>query len=172
GLIVAGESVLIPAIFLAASKELHLPYIVGLAMLATIGSDYIWYYIGSHMSKLEKNPLVGKRVLTMTQKLSHAFSKRASLVLFLSKFVYGTRIATQVLAGERKMPLRTYFPINFLGTFTLIMCIALLIFSIDMTVANIQSIVHDVEIILLAAIGLIVLGHLAFGAYIKKTWFQ
>ncbi|HRN52114.1 MAG TPA: hypothetical protein PK788_01330 [Gemmatimonadaceae bacterium] len=40
------------------------------------------------------------------------YRERGAEALFLSKFVYGTRVMAQLIAGLQAMPLRLYFVVN------------------------------------------------------------
>ncbi len=114
--------------------------------------------------------IVAGRLQAGLEKLSGAFSKRAAGILFFSKFVYGTRTAAQVLAGLQAMKLRKYLAVNILGVFSLLMLTIVLAYSIGATVASVSSIVHNVEVTFLIFVVVIILMHLVFGSYIKKTW--
>lgn len=172
GLLFAGESILLPAIYAALLGKLEMSYVIGIAMLATTISDCCWYYIGVHMQDRYVSNIVNERVKNIMAKLSVVFNKRGPLILYLSKFVYGTRIAAQVLSGTHKMPFRKYISVNFLGVLSLTFFILGLAYVTNETVSHIEGIVHNVEIAFLAFVAILVLAHVVVGKYLKKTWFQ
>jgi membrane protein DedA with SNARE-associated domain len=170
GLLFTGEAFLLPAVYLALSGKLHLSYIVGIAMISTAIADIFWYSVGSHIKNRFAKRLVTGRVQKGLEKLSGAFSKRSGLVLYLSKFVYGTRTAAQVLSGLQGMSFRRYFGINFLGIFSLLMFIIILAYSIDATVEGIGGIIHTLETGFLIFVVVLITVQFLFGRYIKKIW--
>ena len=170
GLFFAGEAFLLPAIYFALAGKLHMSYVVGIAVLSTTIADLFWYYVGAHMKNRFARKVVVGRLQGSLEKLSGAFAKRAGLVLYLSKFVYGTRTSAQVLSGLQAMPLRRYVCINFLGILSLTLFIVILAYSIDATVGSIGTIVHDVQVAFLIFLVVLALAHVAFGAYFKKIW--
>lgn len=170
GLLFAGEALLLPAVYLALAGRLEMSYVVGIAMFSTVVSDMFWYYVGAHINQRFAKKLVAGRIQRGLEKLSAAFSRHSGRVLYLSKFVYGTRTTAQVLAGLNLMPLRKYISINFMGVFSLLAFIVILAYSIGATVENMESIVHTVEIGFLIFVVLIVIAHLIFGSYFKKLW--
>jgi membrane protein DedA with SNARE-associated domain len=172
GLIFAGETILLPALYLAFAGKLSLLFVLLTAFAATIISDYAWYLVGAYMETKFSQRLISGRIRKAFIKLSGVFEKRALRVLFLSKFVYGTRVVSHILAGAKRLSLKTYFTVNFLSTSLLFAFITLLVYSVGMTVSSIQGLVHDVEIALLIIVALVVSAHIIFGIFIKKTWFQ
>jgi membrane protein DedA with SNARE-associated domain len=130
----------------------------------------MWYYVGRHMGDRFARRMVKGKIQERLERLSGPFAKHGPMVLFFSKFVYGTRMAAQILAGLQKMPIRKYLSINMLGIVTLTTFIAVLAYSIDETVENITDFIHSVEIAFLIFIVALVLMQLALGAYFKKLW--
>ncbi len=114
--------------------------------------------------------MVKGKIQERLERLSGPFAKHGAMVLFFSKFVYGTRTAVQILAGLQKMPIRKYFSINILGIATLTTFMAVLAYSIDETVENITDLIHNVEIAFLVFVVVLVLTQLSLGAYFKKIW--
>jgi membrane protein DedA with SNARE-associated domain len=171
GLFFAGETVLLPAIYFALKGDLRLSYVIALALFATVLSDLVWYFVGSHMKNRFARKVISDRLERSLAKIDEAFTKRGAVVLFMSKFVYGTRTAVQVLAGLHQMRLRTYIAINFLGIFSLVLFIAALAYSIDATIESLTEIAHTLEVAFLVFVAVLVLTHVIFGVIWKK-WFQ
>jgi membrane protein DedA with SNARE-associated domain len=172
GLLFAGETILLPAIYFALSGRLSLSYVVAIAMAATTISDIVWYYIGLHMKERFFSRLINKRLVSTFEKLSGAFARRGALILYSSKFVYGTRVAAQLLSGAERMRFRTYVSVNFLGILSLTLFIVLLAYLTEASVERIGDLVHDLEVAFLAFVALLVLAHVAAGKYLKKLWYR
>ncbi|MBI5134477.1 MAG: VTT domain-containing protein [Candidatus Taylorbacteria bacterium] len=172
GLIFAGEAVLLPAVYFALAGKLSMPYVVAVAVAATTLADLAWYYVGLHMKDRFYGRLVNARVKKGADMLSGAFMKRSSVVLYFSKFVYGVRVAAQILAGSQRMPLRRYLSVNFLGILSLTVFIALLAYSIEFSLSNLTDLVHGLEVAFLVFVAFLVAAHLILGALFKRTWSQ
>jgi membrane protein DedA with SNARE-associated domain len=170
GLLFAGETILLPAIYFALDGKLHMPHVILTAIVATVVSDYVWYYVGLHMSERFARRMVKGKVQQRLEKLSGPFAKHGAMVLFFSKFVYGARTAAQILAGLQKMQFRRYMVINILGVTVLTLFIAALAYSIDETVENLTDLLHNVEVAFLIFVIVLVLAQLLIGAYFKKLW--
>lgn len=112
GLLAAGELVLIPALYLAVKGRLDLPLVIGIAITATALSDLAWYTIGRAFPTVALKKLAKRQGGRLLPWLERTFAERGALALFLSKFVYGTRVMAQLIAGLSGMPLRRYLPVN------------------------------------------------------------
>lgn len=112
GLLAAGEVVLIPALYLAVTGRLDLPLVVGIAIAATTLSDLVWYTIGRAFPTTALKRLSKRQGGRLLPWLERAFTEHGAQALFASKFVYGTRVMAQLLAGLHAMPLRRYLPVN------------------------------------------------------------
>lgn len=170
GLLFAGETILLPAIYVALPGRIELSYVVALALLATLIADTFWYYVGFYSHRSFFARFVEGRLESRMAKLSRAYERRAGTFLFLSKYVYGTRTVAQVLAGLHKMPMRRYQCVNFLGVLSLISVLVLLAYSTDLTVGRLGAAVHRFEVSFLVFAAVVVIAHLAIGSYIKRTW--
>jgi membrane protein DedA with SNARE-associated domain len=172
GLIFAGESILLPAIYFALRGELTLSYVVAIALVSTLIADLFWYWIGAHVGNKVANRFLSGKIKAMLERLSGAFSKRSVLVLYLSKFVYGTRIAAHILAGLKRMSISKYLSVNFLGTLSLIVLTVVLSYFIHASVSSMKGVVHTLEITMLGIVAVIIGTHLILGKFIKKIWYQ
>lgn len=123
GLLLGGETILLPALYLGISGSVSLSAVVAISLLATAISDSLWYLLGRAV-KVRKIPsmmssAVYKKHSKQMNELSRMFEKRGLAILFSSKFVYGTRTATQVLCGIKKIPFWKYFFVNIFGIIAL-----------------------------------------------------
>lgn len=172
GMIFAGESILIPSLALALAGKLNISYVISLALFATLFADFLWYIVGIHIHNTFSQRIIGSKVHKQIERISGVFSNKEATVLFLSKFVYGTRIAVQILAGIKHMKIGKYIIVNLSGTATVIVLISFLVYFIDTTVIGIENLLYKLGIVLLVTIIITILGHIIFGKYIQKKWFQ
>lgn len=116
-LLIGGETVLLPALYLAVSNTLFsVPVVFIISLLATIIADLILYMLGRSIppQSLFSHPFFSKYRERMTS-LSSLFEMHALLILFSSKFVYGTRSVVQIMCGRYRIPFIKYFSVNILA---------------------------------------------------------
>lgn len=168
GLLIGGETVLLPAIYLAVSGSLNLSYLTALMVLSTLVSDIIWYYIGLGSVPLFSKRTLKPRVQHAVDRLSKAFMRNDSYVLFTSKFVYGTRIAAQVLCGIHKMPLRRYLAINTAGVLALMAVYTFIVYSVRETVDVIGGAEYRLHLAFILILATLIALQLLFKYLFKK----
>lgn len=169
GLIVAGEAVLIPAIYFSFVGRLDLVTVVVIAFIATILSDALWHILGRWS---EDNGGIRRRLLgnAGVKNFSAYFLQHGFAALFFSKFIYGTRIAAQVLSGINKMAFRNYLFVNAAATTGWIFCLVLLGAGFSTGIDELSGTVRVVEQFIGFAAALLVLLFL-IRYFVKKTWF-
>ena len=116
GLIVLGETVFFPAAYLVYIGEMKFVpvFIIGLA--ATLIADVVWYFIGKYMPHGKLIQLkVYKKKEEFFGKLMKLFDKHGLRIVLLSKFLYGTRVVSQIVCGMRKIHFWKYFGVNVLA---------------------------------------------------------
>lgn len=172
GLFIAGETVLIPAIYLSVRGDLDLSLVIVLSLTATIIADLIWYFVGK-IIPLEKiltfAPFRSKSL--EVSSVTKAFDKHALYILFLSKFVYGTRTIVQVLCGARHVAFLPYFMINFISLLILNAIFVLIAFTINQSIV-IDDLTHGLWIALAMFAAIVVLFHYLFKKLVWKRWSQ
>ncbi|MEX0672596.1 MAG: VTT domain-containing protein [Candidatus Paceibacterota bacterium] len=109
GMISAGEITLIPAVYLGYMSGIALLSVLGVALLGSLFSDTFWYCIGRRFPKqrLMRYRLI-QRETARAEKLKPFYDKHKLRMIFLSKFLFGTGIFFQVLAGMNHVPYRHY----------------------------------------------------------------
>ena len=172
GMLFAGELVLLPAIYLAVTGRLDLAAVVASSAAATTLSDLAWYYAGRRFPASALRRLVGRRRGRIALELEKLFKRKGVLILFLSKFVYGTRIAAQVLCGLHQMPFRTYIVANTLGVLALTATLVLIAYSVVSTTRRLADVLDELELAFLLFIAIVVLGHLVVGRVLRRRWSQ
>jgi membrane protein DedA with SNARE-associated domain len=169
GLILGGETVLIPAVYLAYTSVLNWGAVLGITVLAAGLSDVLWYFLGSYLGKYKKDFswVYGKRE-DFFIKISKLIDVHGLRVLVLSKFVYGTRIITQVLCGLRKVPFWRYTVINTLAIILWFLFIAVVVLFVGGSMDRIKSNITRVEVTLAILFGIIIIVHLWIAKIFKK----
>lgn len=170
GLLVAGELVLLPAIYLAVTGRLELEYVFATAVPAMALSDLAWHFLGRIMPRARLERFAGGRIGRGMARVELIFLRRGPQILIASKFVYGTRTAVQVLSGVRKMPLRTYLVANSLGVMLLIGALCAIAYSVRGTVDRLGEVVQSMEITFLVFVAVAVLGHLLVARILRRRW--
>jgi membrane protein DedA with SNARE-associated domain len=171
-LLFAGELVLLPAIYLAITGRLELAYVIAIAITATMLSDFGWYYVGRRFPAAALQRLPGRGTHGLVNGLDRLFDRRGAHVVFLSKFVYGTRAATQILAGVHDMPLRVYLLANVLGVTALTLVLSFLAWSVVGTARRYGDIVHNVEIAFVAFALVAAIAYFSAAMIARRRWSQ
>lgn len=159
GLVVGGETALIPAVYLAFTGVFDFYHIVPIAILATLISDTLWYVLGRFFPK---DTVLSCRWLRKNRRKAERFSKyfenHSLKFLFFSKFVYGTRMAAQVLCGVHKISLGQYILVNTAGVVALTMALALLAplvtTSVDVFIDTVYTLQISFAVFIFISLGL------------------
>jgi len=116
-LLLGGETILVPAVYLGLLGKLNLWELAGVATLATMLSDSGWYFAGRILPvhRVERITWLGKRWPKMFSYVSGMFKRHGLKAIFFSKFIYGTRIAAQVMAGVARLGYSRYLLVNVLS---------------------------------------------------------
>lgn len=170
GMFFAGELVLLPAIYLAVTGRLELAYVVFVSIAATLLSDAVWYWLGRRFpaSALERIP--GHRTSRLVRGIERLYTRNGAHVVFLSKFVYGTRVIAQVLAGIHDMPVRAYLAANTLGVAALTLVLAGIAWSVAGTARRFDDAVHSVEIAFIAFVLIAGVGYYVVARIARRKW--
>jgi len=172
GLFFAGETVLIPAIYLGVEGRLDLPLVIAISLMAAVISDLVWYFVGRlfPLSKiLTFRPFRSKNA--EIDSLSKVFDKHALYILFLSKFIYGTRTIVQILCGSRKISFLPYFMINFTSLCILNGVFVLIAFYINKSTILV-SYPYGIWIALGVFAGIVILFHYIVKKIFWEKWSQ
>src|SRR5436853_7127455 len=86
-LLVGGETVLVPAVYLALIGKLQVVPLVAIASLATILSDSAWYLVGRVLpvEKISKLRWLGKKWPRVFDSVSEVFKRHGLKAIFVSK---------------------------------------------------------------------------------------
>ncbi len=117
GTVFEGELILLLAGFLCWLGALNFFAVILFGFFGAIVGDNIWYHVGKRggIPFIER---YGKLVLLTRSRIRRAekyFSQHGAKTIFFSRFVFGTRISTAILAGAFKMPMRKFMRSNIAG---------------------------------------------------------
>jgi len=172
GMIFAGEIVLLPAIYLAVTGRLNLFYVVGLSLAATLISDLFWYYLGRRFPASALRRLPGRRADRVVRGLEKLFRTKGAHVLFLSKFVYGTRVIAQVLCGIHDMRVRTYLVTNSLGVLAFMVMLVVMALLVTGSTRQLENVILGIEVTFLLFALVAVLVQFFVGRAVRQRWSQ
>jgi membrane protein DedA with SNARE-associated domain len=172
GMFFFGETVFFPALYLAFRGTLSVSSVIELMIAATILSDLVWYVIGRSMPKTRAVRLMGHRAARVMEKISEFFMMHRLRVLYLSKFVYGTRTVVQVLSGMYKTPFVPYMIVNMLGVVSIATVILVLAYITNSTLDALTDTVHTLEIGFLVLIAILACVYIFIRRVIVRKWFQ
>jgi membrane protein DedA with SNARE-associated domain len=109
-LLVGGGIILFPAFYLAVLGVFTWWHIIGIMVLATLFADSFWYLVGRGAVPAFMSSRFNRA--KYLKKVTNSTKGRELILLFYSKFVYGTRIAVQVLCGARRVNFAAYLFVN------------------------------------------------------------
>jgi membrane protein DedA with SNARE-associated domain len=113
GSLLEGESVLIAAGFLARRGYLDLNLVMLFALAGTYTADVTIYFLGRKKGQgiISKFPVAKKYY----PKVETLFDKYGIWAIFITRYLYGFRLASAATLGLMKMRKRKYLPFNFLS---------------------------------------------------------
>lgn len=172
GMLIAGEVVLLPAIYLATTGRLDLGAVLAVSIFATLLSDTLWYGLGRRFPASTLKHLSGRISHGFLNGLEQAFTRGGRRILFMSKFIYGTRTIVQVLAGVHGMPWSSYIWVNSAGVVTVTALLTLLSYSVIGTTHRFEELVQHMEVAFLLFVMVTVAGFSLFSRKMKQRWTQ
>ncbi len=113
GAFLEGEVVLIIAGFMARIGYLNLPWVLAVALLATIAADQFYFYMGRHHGKyyLEKHPKWQPKV----ERVHDILHRHQNLIMLGFRFMYQFRVVTPFVMGTSEIPWSKFLAYNAFG---------------------------------------------------------
>ncbi len=127
GIPVPGETTLLLASFLAYSEhQLHLGWIIVVAICAATLGDNLGYAFGYHggrplLDRYQAFFRIPPAALNRGEKM---FTRYGPAAIFFARFVFGMRVFAGPLAGVLRMRWRAFTLFNFIGASVWVTCIA------------------------------------------------
>lgn len=173
GLIVFGDAVLVPTVYLALLGHLNLGLILVLSFLINNSMNVLWYYVGkmklrgsfrsfSFIEKYEKNH----------PQIMDMFSKHQLKIIFFSRFLHGSGVSIMILSGIYNVPFKKYMLMNILSSIIVISSIPIIEFWAKTGASTIFNNIKMLEWIVAFIILLIFISiRFELGAFINKILF-
>lgn len=161
---------MIPAVYYAYKGNIDIPLLLGMAVIATLIGDSFWYVVGRNLPKerLSRWRLV-KHNQVLIDKLSRFFSTYGLWLLFYSKFIYGVRLATQIIFGFNKCGYIAYLAVNTLGVLAWIGFVFAIAFMVSYSLESLKNIVFGTQIAFLVFVLLIIGINILIKRIAKRT---
>lgn len=171
GMLLGGETFFLPAMYFAVVGPLNAYIVLGLATLATLISDSIWYTLGRFVSlpQLLAYKFFKRRENSILQ-MHEVFGRHGFKLLYLSKFVYGTRIAAQVLSGTVRMPFDRYLIVNLAGVVSYLGVISLAALAAQEGLASFEKTLRYGYVSIGIFIVIVAIIHLIFKKWLGKNF--
>ena len=152
-----GETVIIPAAFLAGEGILSLSSVFWVTFLGTIVADTIWFFVGPTLFRFaHRFAYVQTRSEGMMNRLETLYANKPFRALLVSKFVYGTRILTVLYLSLEKISAIRFLLINLASTFVWLLGIVAIGWLAGKSIVNLIPVLSDLKYALLLVVLLIV----------------
>ena len=171
GMLFLGETFLLPAVYLSLDGKISPGMVVLISCVATVVSDVVWYYLAfivpfhkiRHWRRVEHHQ-------DKFEKLSQLFDKHNYRILFLSKFVYGTRILVQILCGVKRMNFWKYIAVNIFGVLSYMVFLYFIAVVVNRSIAG--EVMGGFKIAIAVFIVIVIVINLCIRYLAEKNWFQ
>lgn len=163
-----GEVIFVPAAFLTKTGIFSVAGLMLATNLANIISDLAWYFLIRFvpLEKINKWGFVKSKKETIN-KVSFALDKYGYGLLFISKFLYGTRISVIIACSLKRFNLGLYLLVSALGTCTYLTVLYVLVTAVQ----RVHSITQYKIIALLVFVGIVAL-YIWLQGMIRKKWLR
>jgi phosphatidylglycerol lysyltransferase len=161
GTMVEGDTFLLAASFLAHRGYLHLAGVLAVATAATMVADQLYY----HLARTRGQAAFAAKAAADDRfdRVRRWMERRGELLLFLSRFMYGFRIAIPVACGAVGMPAARFTLINFFGSLVWALCFGLAGYAFGNAVEILLDDVRRYEVVVVV----LLLGVVAIGAALR-----
>ncbi|UCD83464.1 MAG: DedA family protein [Deltaproteobacteria bacterium] len=122
GTIIAGETILLAAGFLASLGHLNIFLVMLFGGGGVVVADTLWYWIG-YLNNDKFIMKYGRYIfldIHRVEQLKNYFTKHGGKTLLITKPIYGIRTPTLLIAGIAKMNFLRFLLFNTLGIFILV----------------------------------------------------
>ena len=142
-----GEFVIVPVLYFAVGGTFDIGAVFLVFFLASVMADFFWYIVGRFIprAKLFKVP-----ILSFFQKglkrLHLFYDRHGERCVFISRFIIGTRITVQILAGLHDMPWWKFLKIDGLAVLLLMLGLTTLALLVDVSISSFENMVAYTQI--------------------------
>lgn len=153
-----GETVIIPAAFLAGQDILSLTEVFWVTYLGTVIADTLWFFAGPSLFRFaHRFERIAAKSEAVIKKVDILYGDQPFRALLVSKFVYGTRVLTVIYLSFKQISAARFLILNLLGTFVWLTAIVAIGWLAGKSIVNLIPILSDVKYALLLVVALIVL---------------
>ena len=169
GIIFLGGMMMLAAMYLAFSGMISLPVLFLITILAAIAIDTLWYVIGMRADKetIYEHRFVRPRA-AMAKRFSRYFERHGALLVFITKFVYGARLASHILAGVHRIHYPKFLFAISLGTSVWFGIFYTLVYLFDASVGTAKTTTFHLQILFLGGAACIFVFNWIIGTFFKK----
>lgn len=169
GHIFLGGFILIPALYLAIEQELSLFILFIVIVTSSMLNDSFWYLIGNNINRERVYSLrFVKNRMKEAKNFSAFYDEHGVWAVFFTKFIYGTRIASQILAGAHKIGFIRFLSATGAGTAVWFVIMYFLITLLDRGVSSTAAVAFRIQIIFLIMTAILILFYWFTGKYLRK----
>lgn len=162
-----GETVIIPAAFLAGQDILSLQEVFWVTFLGTVIADTLWFIAGPPLFRFaHRFEWIAARSESVLKRVKDLYADQPFRALFVSKFVYGTRILTVIYLSFERVSAVRFLIVNLASTFLWLVAIVAIGWLAGKSIVNLIPFVSDVTYALLVVAVLIV------GFKLAPLWLQ
>src|SRR5438445_5815692 len=168
--LLGGETMLLPAVYFALLGKLELLPVIAVAATATILSEFGWCLAGRLLpaKRIGRLPFLRRRWPQSLAYASDLFKRHGSKTVFVSKFLYGTRIATQVLAGVTRLGYVRYLIANSASVLVWLGGILVLALVIGKSAESLHVGIRRAYLLLGGFVAALVIARLLIGHLVKR----
>lgn len=159
GIFFFGMPVLLPAVYASLHGGIDPIVVTFAALFAGVLSDTVWYAVGVTAGKRVHGYLMQKREADVKRVMA-LFEIYAFRLIFFSRFAYGMKTITNILAGSRRMPFKPFLcacVLSMTGWVALMYILAYAIGSIDILHSTVTGI--QIGFLLVATLVLFIMGY-------------
>jgi membrane protein DedA with SNARE-associated domain len=171
GLVLFGGVILTPIVYLATIDAINTFHLTLLVTAAAVFSDSLWYALGRYLTKerLYSLPYLRNR-MKQTERFSAFYERNGIRVVFLAKFVYGTRVVTQILAGMHRANFWKYLFAVTVGSVGWMWMLIGISYTINAGLGGIENTALKLQLAFLLLVIVVVIVSVAGRAYANKKW--
>ncbi len=164
GVFFLGEVAWIPALYFSYFGKIDIQIVFLIGFFTILIANTFWYLLGRIISFKIFKFVFFKKKLKVFEKFFNLFNEKQFSIIFLSKFVYGTRFITQFLAGAYKINYAKFLATVSIASFIWSVFLLFLVYGVNATLGSIEEIFYRVQI----SISIFILIMIAMNFFIRR----
>lgn len=165
-LTIESQTVLFAAAFLVRLGVFKIYWIIAIALLGVIGTDYFWYFIGRHFHG--RSSFFRRWSEKLGKPMDIHLEQRPNHTLAVAKFTFGLHTPVMLRAGSLKMPIKKFIKGDVLSSFLWITIVFSLGYGSGATLTLLKHYFRYAEIGLAVALIIFVLTMYFVGRRLRK----